>query len=216
MAQPPEDDGRKGRALAWATFAVLTLTLIAAIFAASFTGWQAWTARDQEHRALRAYVLLKAELKPRPKNDPGQTPYWVEFTATNMGVTPVYYLYIDALNQIREDYEGHGPRNELEQAIARRRCDPTLRDPLWSGTFAKTYTRREGIAGPTPQEQVAKFAAGGASVVSFGTACYWDIFRNPHWIRFCFEWSAVATSPFSCLELERNEKLELNEEEYSD
>jgi hypothetical protein len=196
--------------------AVLFLTLIAASCAAFFTGRQAWISRDQEHRALRAYVLLKAELQPGSKNDP-ETPYWVEFTATNMGATPVYYLDINALTQIREEYEGHGPRNELEQAIAGRRCDLTTRDPM-SGTFAKTYTHREGIAGPIPEGQVAKFAAGGASVVSFGTACYWDIFRDPHWIRFCFEWSAgVATSPYSCLEHEITPSGTVkNEEEYSD
>jgi hypothetical protein len=186
--------------------AVLTLTLIAAACAAFFTGWQAWISRDQEHRALRAYVLLQAELKPGSKNDP-QTPYWVEFTATNIGTTPVYYFEITDLTLIKEEYEGYGPGNELEQSIAGRRCDFTEHDPL-SGTFAKTYTRHTGIVAQTTQEQLAKFAAGEASIVSFGTACYWDIFRNPHRIHFCFRWLDVATSPFPC--------LEQNEEEYPD
>jgi len=215
MPQPPKDEytaGRKGRdALGCATLVVLTLTLIAASCAAFFTGWQAWISRDQEHRALRAYVLLQAELKPGSKNDPQtpypQTPYWVEFTATNMGTTPVYYFSITTINQIREEYEGYGPRNELEQAIAGERCNFTNRD-LLSGTFAKTYTHSQGISEQTTQEQVAKFAAGEASIVSFGTACYWDIFRNPHRIHFCFLWFGAATSPNSC--------LEQNEEEYPD
>jgi len=208
MPQSPEDNcgaGGKGRdALDWATLGVLFMTFVAASCAAFFTGWQAWIAKDQEHRLLRAYVLLQAELKPGSKND-RETPYWVEFTATNMGTTPVYYFSISTFPKIREEYEGYGPRTELEQSYAKARCDFTVRYPL-SGTFAKTYTHSSGIVEQTTQEQLAKFASGNASIVSFGTACYWDIFRNPHTIHFAF--NGVATSPDSC--------LGQNEEEYPD
>jgi len=123
-----------------------------------------------------------------------------------MGTTPVYYFDITALTQVKEQYERYGRwGDELEQSIAGGRCDFTKRDTL-SGTFAKTYTRGKGIVTHTPQEQVAKFAAGEASIVSFGTACYWDIFRNPHRIHFCFQWSGVDTSPLSCLEQDEDEE----------
>ncbi len=69
---------------------ILAATLIAAGCAAGFTGWQAWIARDQEHRTLRAYVVVKTKLTT---SRDGTTPY-VEFTAENMGLTPVYDLFL--------------------------------------------------------------------------------------------------------------------------
>jgi hypothetical protein len=41
-----------------ATFAASVIAAVAAVCAAIFTGWQAWTAKGTENRQLRAYLFI--------------------------------------------------------------------------------------------------------------------------------------------------------------
>ena len=177
-----------------ANITILTFTLLAAFTAAGFTGWQAWIARDQEHRALRAYIVVSVELV----DSRGETGTFIRFTAENMGQTPVYDLSFEVTNERLAEYE---QPSSFAQTNLRRDCsikNNSERIYNWTHTFSKEYRYDIGISsfGFTKRTAAETFA-GSHRVLTRGTVCYRDIFREVHAYRLCYDWHGPS-NPIRC------------------
>jgi len=178
-----------------ATLIILTFTLIAAGCAAGFTGWQAWIARDQEHRALRAYVVIKTELAAERD---GKAPY-IKFTAENMGQTPVYNLFF-ATQAIIDSSSGSGVVSYLKYRPIDCREDAARQTEISEG---RTFSRESSIKNKLkslahPIETMSDAFDGIGKVVGYGRVCYRDIFREIHSVRLCYEWTSPDYAPDRC------------------
>ncbi len=201
---PDQPKGSQNRRDAYdkANTYILAATLIAAGCAAGFTGWQAWIARDQEHRALRAYVLVNAELQRRVDNAIPS----IKLSAENMGQTPVYNLTFNTWNSAIEGYKDVAVPSFL--AIDCRAMFPIGRMGSPGITFSKTTNDdATGLSSPaenlqTWDEVFRKFT----KVVVYGTVCYRDVFNDPHSVRVCFEWSDPDRGPRRCRREDANDQ----------
>lgn len=176
------------------------LTLIAVVFACGFTGIAAWftwdqatLARDQTRRALRAYVVIEAELAAGSED---QRPY-VKFTAENMGQTPVYNFFFNVITTLRAPPFEDLPFRELML------IDCNVVSPRQERTFGKTFGKTHVGRLSFSDDEVAGggtaslFREGKRAAV-YGTACYRDIFGQAHPFRFCLEWHAEQQPPQQC------------------
>ncbi|MBV9813051.1 MAG: hypothetical protein JO326_09865, partial [Acetobacteraceae bacterium] len=186
-----------------ATLFVLILTLIAAVCAAGVTGWQAWIARDQEHRALRAYVVESVEL--RAAQD-GRPPF-VYLSVENMGQTPVYDLIFNTWASVLSQYEAF---TQDLKAILKIDClDPNaIKAAREMGhTFSKMYSRSQPISGGgDPLESLGGVFEKPKRVIAVGTVCYRDIFGTIHTLRLCYEWAFSTSAPERCTEETQGEQ----------
>ena len=178
---------------------ILACTLVAAGLAAGFTGWQAWTARDQEHRALRAYVVVKTELNP---GGDGKSPH-VKFTAENMGQTPVYNLFFStevfAEGRFGPEYLSYTPIDCREDAARQRELKE-------GQTFSREASATSGISSLAHTIETMDDAFGNSQkVVAYGRVCYRDIFRDIHSVRLCYEWTSPDYGPDRCRDEQANQ-----------
>ncbi len=79
----------------WLDYATAFLVLLAAatgIAAAGFSAWQAWIARDNEHRQLRAYLHPVIDEDEGDKVDLEKNPMEWTFSIKNFGQTPACHV----------------------------------------------------------------------------------------------------------------------------
>ena len=178
-----------------ANITILTFTLLAAFTAAGFTGWQAWIARDQEHRALRAYIVVSAELIAESQ----ESGAYVKFTVENMGQTPVYDLSFEITN---ETVKNGGGVSTVESDFLKYNCADRARSLLnydWSNTFSKNYYYNMGISSfGVSNKTIDPLLADNRKIITRGTVCYRDIFRESHAYRLCYEWVGPGSNPTRC------------------
>ncbi len=178
-----------------ATLVILVFTLIATGCAACFTGWQAWIARDQEHRTLRAYVVVGAELLA---DQGGKNPY-VKLTAENMGQTPVYDLVFAASNSILDGYESI---SDTAKVMLTFDCSGPYAPALIKSqghTFSKSHFSGMSISERMNSiDSVNDAFLKDQRIVAYGTVCYRDVFRQMHTIRLCYEWRSFNLKPWRC------------------
>ena len=192
--QPTGDQSRRD-AYDKANTIILALTLIAAGCAATFTGWQAWIARDQEHSVLRAYVVLDAELVAQS----GTGQQVIRFKIENMGQTPVYDLGFDLeMSVIPLLYRG--PPATRTMTV---KCDDPR--PFAISTAGETFSRissyeTASLWGLPDTDTVASLFDGNTKPTVYGTACYRDIFNRWHAIRMCYQWVNTDQRPYKCIE----------------
>jgi hypothetical protein len=203
MIQPGQDEHERGQkrrdAHDWATLIVITFTLIAAGIAAGcaagFTGWQAWIARDQEHRALRAYVVLNAELV----QERDARPPCIKLTAENMGLTPAYDLvFVPWATAIKiSDTVPEGVRTMQTMQCINQPMPGEIVDR--GHTFSKSYTFGAAImSNGDPMSRLSDAFGGDRKIIAYGLACYRDVFRQIHTIRLCLEWFSLTVGPDKC------------------
>lgn len=169
-------------------FAVLAT--IAACAAAVFTWQQANIAREQMQRALRAYVVIEAEMAPLNSEEL----IVITYKAENMGQTPVYNLFF--MEQLVFEENGHQDRYaEMLLSFDCRRAATAF----YAGgqTFGKTMSRvvrGPSVTGASPFWSVQT----GKTLIARGTACYRDIFGLPHTVRICQQWLSDTDKPRGC------------------
>ena len=202
MPHTTEDDTKRRKkdrdALDVVNAFILFLTLVAAGSAAFFTGRQAAIARDQEHRALRAYVVVTGRLGTENN---GQLAV-VTLTYENMGQTPVYDLVFEGLNSV---IVGHQelPIKELLAINCKDVSEDLFR--VDGKTFSKVSSESRHFStdlSGNPATLSDIFAVPSRRATVYGTVCYRDIFRQMHSIRICYRWyrSRDDSSPENCLE----------------
>ena len=175
---------------------VLSLTLIAAGMAAYFTAQQASIARDQEHRALRAYIVVTGQLIT---DKDGQSVF-AQLTYENMGQTPVYDLFFDGVPAVLTQGEEMPFKSSLSYDC---KSNPEGMIHTRGRTFSKMASERMGLSisnAGNPSTFSEIFSATDRSAYVYGTVCYRDIFRAIHSIRVCFRWVSKDYGPDSCLE----------------
>jgi hypothetical protein len=177
MPETPEDKPRRHQqrrdAHDWATLAVLGLTLVAAACAAFFTAQQASIARDQEHRALRAYLVAKPEVM-QPWDNTVSNP--IRITLTNLGQTPAYHVHVfDWLSDTGTDITGATGIRCRETVASAGGDDPGI-------TIGRDGVSRALAMQKSPDEKLT------GDLTVAGTACYEDVFGEMHAARFCFHY----------------------------
>lgn len=170
---------------------ILALTLMAAGTAAFFTYQQAATARDQERRALRAYVIAKPVLLTQLSS--GKAPF-VQIGLENMGQTPAYDVtVIDALAASRPDNVSL-PIEDLANVDCRQ-----VSSDVKGITLSHTANGPSiGLDEDRSQAEIADITRGSKLLIAYGTVCYSDVFKERHSLRFCFRWFVKDTAPEQC------------------
>jgi hypothetical protein len=155
------------------TFAASLVAAVAAVCAAIFTGWQAWTAKDTENRQLRAYLFI--DHGPLSEVAPGK--FKADLGIRAAGVTPAYKLKLAATFEI-----GHYLLNEK------------LSDRVGGNTqdfdYAVVYGDKATISQPISMQfvpEAVKLLEGDAQrLYLHGNIRYSDIFGDEHQYDFCF------------------------------
>jgi hypothetical protein len=175
------------------TLIIAVLACFMAGAAAWFTWEQAEVARDQTRRALRAYVVVDAEIGP----DGAGRGQFVWFKAENMGQTPVYDFMLNVNTAVvRAPYEDLPFRESMRAGCARGHGGDW---EAFATTFSRTYSYGLGFSvnGRQVRELPDAFEDG-RSVYGYGTACYWDVFDQPHAVHFCYVWSGPGQGARRC------------------
>ncbi len=171
---------------------ILACTLIAAGLAAGFTGWQASIAQDQERRTLRAYVVVKTELKA---GSDGRPPH-VKLIAENMGQTPAYDLFFSTEVFVESRF---GPEYLSYTPIDCREGAARQRELKEGQTFSREASATSGISSLAHTIRTMDDAFGNSQkVVAYGRVCYRDIFHEIHSVRLCYEWTSPDYGPDKC------------------
>lgn len=156
--------------------------------AAVASGYQASIARDQEHRTLRAYVVVRATLKDGFSSSGGPV---ADLAIENMGQTPVY----DAKSFVTTEallIGGAGMPTRLSEVTVD--CAQKLsQEQVHGTTFAKNHLEETGISkAKLPADDQFLFYV-------YGTVCYRDIFQAIHHTRLCFVWHSDQNGPDVCV-----------------
>jgi hypothetical protein len=163
----------------WLEYATGFFAFIAAggaIFAASFSGWQASVASDTEKRQLRAYVGIIAgdvenfDVSGRPT---------VRLTRKNYGLTPAYDVGFSTI------YARIGKDGTIFQQSGGGCTQPNYSN--LSTMFPSAQLPFSIIIKDTYlQQQVDEVKAGSSIFYVYGDVCYKDIFGNPHYTNYCW------------------------------
>ena len=164
--------------LDYATFTAAVVAAIVASFAAGFTGWQAWIAKDTAKRQLRGYLVIGSN--DIPKLAEGIQPF-VKATIENMGQTPTYDgAWISGINVL--DYP-------LPEAIVNDDCMNVLKHPTapkW--VIGKSSPVEKWRDGPFQASEVKSIQDGKSAIYFHGRICYRDIFKEVRHTDFCMYW----------------------------
>jgi hypothetical protein len=180
MPQPQEDPGGPGHnrytSLDVAHLVVLSLTLIAAAFAAFFTGRQAWVSRDTEINQLKAYAYISDVKWSAIVSD---IPITATISAANGGATPAYNAIMNAYMGFFPEYPDK-PITDYQSAT-----------PIESESLAFLYKDRaisvtSSLATPLTDDQVKDIKAGLSRIYVWGIVTYEDAFRRPRYLHFCY------------------------------
>jgi hypothetical protein len=164
--------------LDYATAGFAFVAAIAACFAAGFTGWQAWIAKDGEHRQLRAYLIAKGarfdrdqagQLKFGRTLADGRSELLILYDLSNDGATPAY----DVFRRVDVEFPF---KNEFHFDYT----DGTTAYVPKEFTFGPIVTR------PFTKDEIRSIEAGSVPLVFAGRILYRDIFGKQWPTNFCF------------------------------
>jgi hypothetical protein len=158
----------------WYDKATVIAAIIAAICtgaAASFTGYQAWIAKDTAKRQLRAYISVPEAYVKYARN--GARPDgWIAIS--NAGQTPAYQVQLDSETRI------------LDYPL------------ITSFTFLTNHHYEIGNLGPQsklspsqigdedlPADEFAELKNGQRRIFLYGTITYKDVFKKQHYTNYC-------------------------------
>ena len=156
------------------TFWASLVAVVVATFAAFFTGWQVWIARDTENRQLRAYLFI--DHGPLSEVAPGK--FKADLAIHAAGVTPAYKLKLAATFEI-------GPYLLNEEKLSDR-----VAGNAQDFDYAVVYGDKATINQPISMQfvpQAVKLLEGDAQrLYLHGNIRYSDIFDAEHRYDFCF------------------------------
>jgi hypothetical protein len=168
-------------------------TLLSAIFAAFFTGRQAYLANKQLRVARDALAVTQDTEKRQLRAYVGTIPHGIDnfgdvakqrFTLSirNFGSTPAYD--VGAL------ISDHNVAKQGDQmGFVESTCErPGMRELLTvfpGGTFTFIFT---GIQHAIPKERITQVldAESGYIFIYYGTFCYHDVFQTQHYTNYCW------------------------------
>ena len=174
-------DQNKKHWLEYATFTVFTLGSIAALFAAGFTFWQAWIAKDTEKRQLRAYLSISVPLNALDNFGEGKTAH-VKGIIENMGQTPAYKTTWMAGINVAE--------NTPKIQFAYNDCNMIMSQvdvAEWLVAKQPAFPDKDRTV-PFSKKEVDSIESGKAAIYFNGRVCYRDIFEEEQSIDFCIYW----------------------------
>ena len=156
------------------TFWASLVAVVAAAFAAFFTGWQVWIARDTENRQLRAYLFV--DHGPLSEVAPGK--FKADLAIRAAGVTPAYKLKLAAtfevapylLNEVKLDDQVGGNTQFVDYAVVYG-VDKEIKQPISKQFDPLAVKLLEGDA---------------QRLYLHGSIRYSDIFSVEHRYDFCF------------------------------
>jgi hypothetical protein len=158
-----------------ANFWVLFGTLIAAAFAAGFTGYTAWLAKDTATRQLRAYVTVKnVQLKcPECKSLHDKTSArFAVLHLQNGGQTPAYQLRTEAGAAA---WSNNGSKKPMLLEIIGGQYSLAKDQSIEVGQEVNLSEVEQATTGENPP-----------GFVIYGQVDYFDIYQRPRRTPFCF------------------------------
>lgn len=204
MIQPTPDEREGGEkrpsAHEKATLFVLTLTLVAAALAATFTGWQAWIARkqlaiarDAEVRQLRAYVFV-AGVRWVMGDD--QHPLGIRITLRNGGETPAYAILTNMTVAIMPAVLTGPIEDQIIYYNGTNRAK--LTEPyLYRDRTAELFIQKQSVGRPNivvgPKTSPGPEEWPYLATYVWGTISYLDAFRIQRDLLFCYYVPGTST-----------------------
>jgi hypothetical protein len=185
--------------LAWVAAAAGALAAVAGIASAILSGWQAWIAKDNEHRQLRAYVIVTAARFA--KDDSGRLQYGL----TDAQGRHELLIYYDVVN------EGQTPAYDVMKLIdIEFPFTGKIEFKYTDGTAA--YLPKEPTFGPVrtkyfTDDEIKSISSGSVELVFAGQIKYRDVFGDQWPTNFCFVHDAapVESSFVFCPRMEDGE-----------
>jgi hypothetical protein len=172
----------------WLEYAGVVLAAFAAIaasFAAGFSGWQAWIARDTAERQLRAYVYVSLDIDLN-KNLDGSSTFTVTPSAKVFGGTPAAWVspYWDL--KILPGWSS--PDEFPELPVITGRADIVTAPGQEPKIGSKNVMLQEF--------DIASLKTRAQLIIAFGRIAYNDVFGKSRWTDFCafFDWHDANTN----------------------
>ncbi len=159
---------------------LLVLTLAIAGIAARFAWQQVEVARDTARKQLRAYLFVElAESISREFEQFNRA----RLRFNNSGPTPAYRLACDVKifperPKVGESWEWTFPRRD----------DLTCRVGVLAETASRFFKAKDPIT-------IDDLIEGEHHLFVVGVIYYDDIYREPHWVTFCMQWSRDNLTP---------------------